>query len=73
MNLFTMKMVNKMEDVNANVNECIDSINTLIKHYNKGDAVMKNFIAQNIFEFFIGLIADEEIKQEIIEAFMRLE
>ena len=71
--MFTMKMVNKMEDVNANVNECIDSINTLIKHYNKGDVVMKNFIAQNIFEFFVGLIADEEIKQEIIEAFMRLE
>ena len=62
-----------MEDVNANVNECIDSINTLIKHYNKGDVVMKNFIAQNIFEFLVGLIADEEIKQEIIEAFMRLE
>lgn len=62
-----------MEDVNANANECIDSINTLIKHYNNGDAVMKNFIAQSIFEFFVGLIADEEIKQEIIEAFMRLE
>lgn len=62
-----------MEDVNANANECIDSINTLIKHYNKGDTVMKNFIAQNIFEFLVGLIADEEIKQEIIEAFMRLE
>lgn len=61
-----------MEDVNANANECIDSINTLIKHYNNGDAVMKNFIAQSIFEFFVGLIADEEIKQEIIEAFMRL-
>lgn len=73
MNLFTMKMVNKMEDVDANVKECIDSINTLIKHYNKGDVVMKNFIAQNIFEFLVGLIADEEIKQEIIEAFMRLE
>lgn len=71
--MFTMKMVNKMEDVNANVKECIDSINTLIKHYNKGDAVMKNFIAHNIFEFLVGLIADEEIKQEIIEAFMRLE
>lgn len=42
-----------MEDVNANANECIDSINTLIKHYNKGDAVMKNFIAQNIFEFLL--------------------
>ena len=71
--MFLMKMVNKMEDVNANVKECIDSINTLIKHYNKGDVVMKNFIAQNIFEFLVGLIADEEIKQEIIEAFMRLE
>lgn len=71
--MFTMKMVNKMEDVDANVKECIDSINTLIKHYNNGDAVMKNFIAQNIFEFLVGLIADEEIKQEIIEAFMRLE
>ena len=66
-------MVNKMEDVDANVKECIDSINTLIKHYNKGDDVMKNFIAHNIFEFLVGLIADEEIKQEIIEAFMRLE
>ena len=62
-----------MEDVDANVKECIDSINTLIKHYNKGDAVMKNFIAHNIFKFLVGLIADEEIKQEIIEAFMRLE
>ena len=62
-----------MEDIDANVKECIDSINTLIKHYNKSDAVMKNFIAQNIFEFLVGLIADEEIKQEIIEAFMRLE
>ena len=62
-----------MEDVDANVKECIDSINTLINHYNKGDVVMKNFIAQNIFEFLVGLIADEEIKQEIIEAFMRLE
>lgn len=66
-------MVNKMEDVDANVKECIDSINTLIKHYNNGDAVMKNFITHNIFEFLVGLIADEEIKQEIIEAFMRLE
>ena len=62
-----------MEDIDVNVKECIDSINTLIKHYNKGDVVMKNFIAQNIFEFLVGLIADEEIKQEIIEAFMRLE
>ena len=62
-----------MEDVDANVKECIDSINTLIKHYNNGDAAMKNLIAQNIFEFLVGLIADEEIKQEIIEAFMRLE
>ena len=73
MNLFTMKMVNKMEDIDANVKECIDSINTLIKHYNKGDPVMKNFIATNIFEFLVGLIADEEIKQEIIDAFMRVE
>ena len=62
-----------MEDVDANVKECIDSINTLIKHYNNGDTVMKNFIAHNIIEFLVGLIADEEIKQEIIEAFMRLE
>ena len=62
-----------MEDIDANVKECIDSINTLIKHYNKGDPVMKNFIAANIFEFLVGLIADEEIKQEIIDAFMRVE
>ena len=62
-----------MEDVDANVKDCIDSINTLIKHYNKGDAVMKNFIAHNILEFSVGLIADEEIKQESIDAFMRLE
>ena len=62
-----------MKDIDANVNECIDLINTLIEHYNKGDVVMKNFIAQNIFEFFVGLIADEEIKEEIVEAFMKLE
>ena len=68
-----MKMVNRMKDIDANVNECIDLINTLIEHYNKGDVVMKNFIAQNIFEFFVGLIADEEIKEEIVEAFMKLE
>lgn len=54
---------------------CVEAFNELEKLYMNGDLIIKNFIINSVFSFFISALSDENknVKVKFIELFKSLE
>lgn len=49
--------------------KCVTAFNTLADEFNNGDLLVKNFVANNIFNFLISIITDDMVRQKILDAY----
>lgn len=45
----------------------------LVDEFNNGNVLIRNFIINNMFNFIMSVIIDDEIRQRILDAYMMLE
>lgn len=52
---------------------CKELFMNLVDEFNNGDVLIRNFIINNMFNFIMSVIIDDEIRQRILDAYMMLE
>lgn len=65
--------MNLYEGIDKKAQEkCITAFETLADEFNNGDMLVKNFVANNVFNFLMSIISDDNVRQKILDAYETL-
>lgn len=66
-----MSLYDGIDEVSQN--KCVEAFNVLADEFNNGDMLIKNFVANNLFNFLLSIITNENVKNKLSEVYNMLE